>query len=198
MADEPLPKALRRQVARFTQEYLPTLVVEAMTREGLLDPVAHPDRVEMAKTFLGEVAAIAGGMQKGPFARYVIQADGEALNEWVGDGNPAVTEVSFASEAELRAFNSGLEDFDGWVNVESYDQRRAAEARAKELLAPYAEKDEFGPMTEEQVVARMGWNADTMNLLRKRYIDEDRHAEGPFVDWIRALAREEAESETGG
>ena len=51
--------------------------------------------------------------------------------------------------------------------------------------------DEFAAMPEEDVIARMGWNDDTMLILRKRYIDEGRQKDTSFVGWIRALAREE-------
>lgn len=57
------------------------------------------------------------------------------------------------------------------------------------------EYDEFDLMTEEEVIERQGWTPVTMELLRQRFINEDRHVEGSFLDWIRKLAREESEGE---
>lgn len=51
--------------------------------------------------------------------------------------------------------------------------------------------DEFATMEECEVVDRMGWNDATMLHLRTRYINEDRHRDGTFLQWIRNLAREE-------
>lgn len=120
---DPLPRALRRQVIRFAKEYIPHLVIDAMTREGLLDPVRAPDRVASARSLLEEAAKLVSGMEKGPFTRYVVTG----CNSSVADlGEEAIVERTFESEAETNAFEEALDVADGWAETSVYDNRSDA------------------------------------------------------------------------
>ncbi len=173
--------ALRQRVAKYLAEFL------GRASKGMReDDVVTDEEVKEASFILNDAVRAVKDLSK---RRYALVA-------WLpGDV------VSKAEEMGLKITDEQAEEFlvDNANQIQNDTVERGFDSIETLLGMTDLDEiiDEFASLTQDEIVARMGWSAGTMLLLSQRYIREDRHKEGPFVEWIRALAREEAESERG-